>query len=640
MADISAPYNEIIRRRIEGAGVPQTKGGALAQGLGMVPQKVQGTTLEELQTNSLNNVFGFPEIGFKDLTEGITKGLGMFSGEGGRLPAPMLDAALSATKYLTSPSAAAKAIADEGIIDNSIFEATDLPNITFERKPGESRDDFKDRFLETDPKFEKGKTKTTPGTSGRNKGTPARDGASDEARAQDMIIAKRKEQELADANREASLDMPSMSDDPAEQLFAQAMTDYISQAREGAEGQLPKVGDIEAYKKKFAEATGVDISGKPDTSQALMAMGLSMMQNRAGKGFNVGRMLSSVGEAGEKALPALTAAKAEARANQVAAGKYALDMESKDETKREAAKKEMSALGQYFILPKGDGVAGSVSSILNNKGSYETISKGELQQLMKNPEFASKYDVLPGSMYKEIITEAMKTPEAEENWLTKTPRSRQLMAGVTDPIFNIEVFVGKPGGKKEGQAMVADQGQVQNAYRALAAMDRDNERLKQKFVDAKYLVEESGAVDVASAIIDNTDSFLSAFGINFRKDATDIEKLDYIMRDLQAGNASRILGESGKTISDGDRALVNEIVGNRTLLSNRDEMSMKLNKLFTSLYTTANNQVLDGLTNLDAISGQNVAGYLTAEEPLTEEEQKELGVLLGGSLAAPKYKTS
>ncbi len=639
MADISAPYNEIIRRRIEGAGVPQTKGGALAQGLGMVPQKVQGTTLEELQTNSLNNVFGFPEIGFKDLTEGITKGLGMFSGEGGRLPAPMLDAALSATKYLTSPSAAAKAIADEGIIDNSIFEATDLPNITFERKPGESRDDFKDRFLETDPKFEKGKTKTTPGTSGRNKGTPARDGASDEARAQDMIIAKRKEQELADANREASLDMPSMSDDPAEQLFAQAMTDYISQAREGAEGQLPKVGDIEAYKKKFAEATGVDISGKPDTSQALMAMGLSMMQNRAGKGFNVGRMLSSVGEAGEKALPALTAAKAEARANQVAAGKYALDMESKDETKREAAKKEMSALGQYFILPKGDGVAGSVSSILNNKGSYETISKGELQQLMKNPEFASKYDVLPGSMYKEIITEAMKTPEAEENWLTKTPRSRQLMAGVTDPIFNIEVFVGKPGGKKEGQAMVADQGQVQNAYRALAAMDRDNERLKQKFVDAKYLVEESGAVDVASAIIDNTDSFLSAFGINFRKDATDIEKLDYIMRDLQAGNASRILGESGKTISDGDRALVNEIVGNRTLLSNRDEMSMKLNKLFTSLYTTANNQVLDGLTNLDAISGQNVAGYLTAEEPLTEEEQKELGVLLGGSLAAPRYKT-
>ena len=393
MADISAPYNEIIRRRIESAGVPQTKGGALAQGLGMVPQEVQGTTLEELQKNSLNNVFGLPEIGFKDLTDGITKGLGMFSGEGGRLPAPMLNAASSATEYLTSPSAAAEAIAAKGITDNSIFEATDIPDIMFERKPGESRDDFKNRFLETDPKFEKGKTTIKPGTEGLPK---------------KRIPVDVKADPLQNREPKTMYDIPSMSDDPAEQLFSQAMTDYISQAREGAEGQLPKVGDIEAYKKKFAEATGVDISGKPDTSQALMAMGLSMMQNRAGKGFNVGRMLSSVGEAGEKALPALTAAKAEARANQVAAGKYALDMESKDETKREAARKEMSALGDYFILPKGDGVAGSVSSILDNKGSYETISKGELQQLMKNPEFASKYDVLPGSMYKEIIAEAMK----------------------------------------------------------------------------------------------------------------------------------------------------------------------------------------------------------------------------------------
>ena len=635
MADISAPYNEIIRRRIESAGVPQTKGGALAQGLGMVPQEVQGTTLEDLQKNSLNNVFGFPEIGMKEIYQAglglgqkVNEGLGMVS----RLPT-------TATEYLTSPSAAAEAIAAEGITDNSIFEATDIPDIMFERKPGESRDDFKNRFLETDPKFEKGKTTTTPGTSGRNKGTPARDGASDEARAQDMIIAKRKKQQeeqlLADKNREASLDMPS---DPAEQLFSQAMTDYISQARTGAEDNLPEVGDIEAYKKKFAEATGIDISGKPDTSQALMAMGLSMMQNRAGKGFNVGRMLSSVGEAGEKALPALTAAKAEARANQVAAGKYALDMESKDETKREAARKEMSALGDYFILPKGDGVAGSVSSILDNKGSYETISKGELQQLMKNPEFASKYDVLPGSMYKEIIAEAMKTPEAEENWLTKTPRSRQLMAGITDPIFNIEVFVGKPGGKKEGQAMVADKGQVQNAYRALAAMDRDNERLKEKFAKAGYLTQ-NGAVNVGSAIVGSADSFLSSFGINFREGATPQEKLDYILNDLKAGNASRILGESGKTISDGDRLLVESIVGNRTLFSNKDELEMKLNQLFTSIYTTANNQVLDGLKNLDAISGQNVAGYLTSEKPLTKEEQEELSGFLGGAIAAPRYQT-
>jgi hypothetical protein len=621
MADISAPYNEIIRRRIEGAGVPQTKGGALAQGLGMVPQKAQGTTLEELQKNSLNNVFGFPEIGMKEIYQAglglgqkVTEGLGMFSGEGGRLPAPMLDAALSATKYLTSPSAAAEAIATEGITDNSIFEATDLPNITFERKPGESRDDFKDRFLETDPKFEKGKTKTTPGTSGRNKGTPARDGASDEARAQDMIIAKRKEQELADANREASLDMPSMSDDPAEQLFAQAMTDYISQAREGAEGQLPKVGDIEAYKKKFAEATGVDISGKPDTSQALMAMGLSMMQNRAGKGFNVGRMLSSVGEAGEKALPALTAAKAEARNNVIAAGKYALEAESSDKTKREAAKKEMSALSQYFVVPKGDGVAGTVSSILQNKGSLETLSKGELQQLMQNPEFAEKFDILPGSSYTSIVAEAMKTPEAKSLYDTKTPRKMELFGEGAGDLFTIETWRALPNSGVENKLV----GTGDETYKALQNAARDINLAKEKFVTGMELAE---GTNIFRFGVDKLDNLAEVLGVNLREDVTETQKLKFILDKLQAQNAPEILGEAGKTISDADRARVAQIVGDLNAGSTADEITFKLNDLFNSIIIKKERDILDALNTLDRYTGRSVA---PDDGPMSEEDVAEL----------------
>jgi len=621
MADISAPYNEIIRRRIEGAGVPQTKGGALAQGLGMVPQKAQGTTLEELQKNSLNNVFGFPEIGMKEIYQAglglgqkVTEGLGMFSGEGGRLPAPMLDAALSATKYLTSPSAAAEAIATEGITDNSIFEAADLPNITFERKPGESRDDFKDRFLETDPKFEKGKTKTTPGTSGRNKGTPARDGASDEARAQDMIIAKRKEQELADANREASLDMPSMSDDPAEQLFAQAMTDYISQAREGAEGQLPKVGDIEAYKKKFAEATGVDISGKPDTSQALMAMGLSMMQNRAGKGFNVGRMLSAVGEAGEKALPALTAAKAEARNNVIAAGKYALEAESSDKTKREAAKKEMSALSQYFVVPKGDGVAGTVSSILQNKGSLETLSKGELQQLMQNPEFAEKFDILPGSSYTSIVAEAMKTPEAKSLYDTKTPRKMELFGEGAGDLFTIETWRALPNSGVENKLV----GTGDETYKALQNAARDINLAKEKFVTGMELAE---GTNIFRFGVDKLDNLAEVLGVNLREDVTETQKLKFILDKLQAQNAPEILGEAGKTISDADRARVAQIVGDLNAGSTADEITFKLNDLFNSIIIKKERDILDALNTLDRYTGRSVA---PDDGPMSEEDVAEL----------------
>ena len=89
------------------------------------------------------------------------------------------------------------------------------------------------------------------------------------------------------------------------------MDEFINAAR-GAAPYAPPVNDIEDYKRVFAEATGLDISGKPDKSSALMALGLALMQNRAGSGFNVGNILRAVGQAGEVALTKLEAAKKEA----------------------------------------------------------------------------------------------------------------------------------------------------------------------------------------------------------------------------------------------------------------------------------------------------------------------------------------
>lgn len=93
---------------------------------------------------------------------------------------------------------------------------------------------------------------------------------------------------------------------------------------------------IDEYKQIFSEATGVDISGQPDNSAALTAFGLALMQNKAGKGFNVGQMLSEVGAAGEKALPLMIQAKKDAKASQIAAGRFALTEQSKDAATRTA----------------------------------------------------------------------------------------------------------------------------------------------------------------------------------------------------------------------------------------------------------------------------------------------------------------
>jgi hypothetical protein len=107
--------------------------------------------------------------------------------------------------------------------------------------------------------------------------------------------------------------------DPYREEIEKAMRDV-----ESLKGGDPDAKKTEDYMKEFAEATGVSIDGKADKSQALMAFGLALMQNKAGKGFDVSKALSALGEAGTAAAPAFQKAKETARANRIAAGKYGL----------------------------------------------------------------------------------------------------------------------------------------------------------------------------------------------------------------------------------------------------------------------------------------------------------------------------
>ena len=123
-----------------------------------------------------------------------------------------------------------------------------------------------------------------------------------------------------------------------QQLFADAMKDIEDMYGDGTE--VRKTKTIDDYKKDFAKATGIDISGEPDNRAALMALGLSLMQNRAGKGFNLSNILGEVGRAGQEALPKFEAARKEARAGQIAAGKFALQEQKADRAAELAKAKE------------------------------------------------------------------------------------------------------------------------------------------------------------------------------------------------------------------------------------------------------------------------------------------------------------
>jgi len=135
--------------------------------------------------------------------------------------------------------------------------------------------------------------------------------------------------------------LPKDTDEPYNpygEMLEKAMKDVAA-----LRGKDPDTVTREEYMKEFAEATGVNISGEPDKSHALMAFGLALMQNKAGKGFDVSKMLGAVGEAGEKAMPAFQKAKEQARAERIAAGKYALGEVKADAAARAASLKDANA---------------------------------------------------------------------------------------------------------------------------------------------------------------------------------------------------------------------------------------------------------------------------------------------------------
>jgi len=81
-----------------------------------------------------------------------------------------------------------------------------------------------------------------------------------------------------------------------------------------------------------------------------MAFGLALMQNKAGKGFNVGKMLAATGEAGEKAMPLLTKAKDKVEAGAIAAGKYALGQIAADKSSIAASNAAHKKFQQQIYL--------------------------------------------------------------------------------------------------------------------------------------------------------------------------------------------------------------------------------------------------------------------------------------------------
>jgi hypothetical protein len=416
-------------------------------------------------------------------------------------------------------------------------------------------------------------------------------------------------------------------DNAIEDAFKAGMEEFIKSARDAKAPGDTKVRDLEDYKKEFAEATGLDVSGKVDKSQALMAFGLALMQNRAGKGFNVGRMLREVGKAGEAAMPELAAAKQEARENAAAAGKYALEMRSSDRDKATAAAKAAQQRGKYYIMPKSEGASGFVSVI--DEAKPEFLNATELNALVTNPDFSSQYDVITGDRFAEIVDKVLETPEAQEIYKSAYKSTVTLFGddeGISN-LFSFDVVNPEPNLAGQYPSKMLNPQKEGQIVKALGSALDDIDALDTAFAGAIASIED-GASTLPSQVGDYFVQLADRLGVDVAAD-TPTARLQKFLTRFQAENASDILGEAGKTLSDNDRRLVAEIVGDLPSLfeGSPDILKSKLLEMKKKVIDKKRRQIYDGFRTLDGYTPGRDYSPIYEDDDWTEEDQKVLDEL-------------
>jgi len=376
------------------------------------------------------------------------------------------------------------------------------------------------------------------------------------------------------------------ADSPAKQAAASAIDDVLKQVKPDA-----KPLDYDDYLKEFADLTGLDVSGQPDNSQALMAFGLALMQNKAGKGFNVGQILSEVGAAGEKALPAISAARQEAKQTRIKAAEFAISRKKEDQAK--ALNKDF-----YYVVPKGG--KGFVSNF--DKGELKRFNSQELFNLDQNKEFQDQFEIIPMSTYEKIAKEIFKTPEYGEKYAS----SYDKISLFTDAPADLQIGVQRTNANYKGPDMPErgyfDVGQYETYANRLKRADQSLDAFGKQLATA-YTIVDSGAVTTGGQISDAISDFSAALGITHPSGASNTARVKRILNVVAAKKAPEILQEAGKTISDADRARVQEIVGRLGMIEPAENLKLALKDMYDFIVIDGKKDIRDGIATLNQYAG-------------------------------------
>ena len=399
--------------------------------------------------------------------------------------------------------------------------------------------------------------------------------------------------------------------DSLQELFKSAMDEQKQLFGDLADETGNKT--IEDYKADFQKATGIDVSGEPDNKMALMSLGLSLMQNKAGKGFNLSNILTSVGEAGEAAMPAFQKAKDDARAGQIAAGKFALQQTQADEKTKLALAKEkrlaLSALSKEFRTK-------AENRFLKKEDHLNQMEQKELTETIKLRAAMIK----AGNKANELTGKVLKIEPIDGQVNLSYSKSFKKDAGEGS---SVTVFNNAPEDIRRFKNAF---GNIKQARNSLANIGKLNSQLLESgTIPAFEIVSDSiKNVGVALGIKPETlfkNQVLSdgRGGFTLKKGVSRSD-LSKTLRDQLVVQYKRFLTqETGNGISNKDVEMVNRLLGEVAVLTNPQAANEKLAAI-DAIFQKSEDQVVNVFTAFrDRDSYMNEAQYKKAMSVLGED---------------------
>ena len=460
--------------------------------------------------------------------------------------------------------------------------------------------------------------------------------AAEKKRGEEAEAFRKTEKQLVDAqgglNSMSGSKAAAITQEQTNAGFMAAMDDFFEDAR-GAGPEVPKERTIEQYKKAFSEATGIDTSGEVDKKDALMAFGLALMQNKAGKGFNVGKMLQSVGEAGDKAMPALEKAKDRARQGALAGGKYALQTQSADKATRAAAAEKAMEREQYYVYERGPD--GAPFAKLDT-GDLFHLSKYELNELMNDPKFDNNYSFISGKDYLDLqSTGTGAATDLGDPYGKETKVS--LLGGDPEgvnPIYIVDAQ--RPDGNYKGKKKQKSFLQSDAQSIAKNFINEQQSILKEQDEFSGLIANIQSGVSIPKQIGSSIVQFGRNLGLDIGTGPTQISQARKKLEKIQLLNATEILQESGKTLSDQDRERVKQFVGSIDLGSADDVLILQsLGRVYDIVLQARQRDLDTAVLNLDNSFG--VTFEVGRDAPPTQKELDAMNKEYGTSFTMENY---